>query len=128
MNKLRVLIVDDMAQVRQSLRTLLPLAGEQAGLQIEIAGEAGSGRAAVERALSLCPDAILMDLEMPEMDGYSAAREIHAHLPEARIIALTVHSDPASRRLAGQAGLDGFVEKGMPILELIRELLSSNEK
>ncbi len=125
MNKLRVLIVDDMARVRQGLRTLLPLAGEQAGLQIEVAGEAADGQAAVEQALALRPDAILMDLEMPKMDGCSAARAIHDRLPAIKILALTVHSDPISRQNAKEAGLNGFIEKGTPASELVGALISS---
>lgn len=103
----RVLIVDDAPSVRQELRTVLSLTGE-----IEIAGEAENGRQAVVRTCRLGPDVVLMDLEMPVMDGCEASRRIKAVRPDCRIVALTIHDDHRHRQMAAEAGMDAFVVKG----------------
>ena len=122
MTSIRVLIVDDMAQVRRDLRTVLPLAGQAAGLQIEIVGEAGNGQEAIQRAAALEPDVVLMDLEMPVMGGYEATRQIKAHCPACRVIALTVHGYEAARQQAIQAGVDDFIVKGAPVDSLVQAI------
>jgi DNA-binding NarL/FixJ family response regulator len=127
MTNIRVLIVDDMAQVRHDLRTLLPLAGQAAGLQIEVVGEAGNGQEAIQRATALQPDAVLMDLEMPIMDGCEATRQIKTNSPSCRVIALTIHSDETARQKASQAGVDDFVVKGAPISSLIQAMTKEKE-
>jgi NarL family two-component system response regulator LiaR len=128
MKPIRVLIVDDMPQVRQGLRTLLPLAGEAAGLQLEIVGEAGNGNEAIAQATALGPDVVLMDLEMPEMDGYAATQAIKAVRPSTRVIALTVHGDPAARHKAQEAGVDELIEKGSPMPLLMQAIRGGVEK
>ncbi|MEJ2556988.1 MAG: response regulator transcription factor [Anaerolineae bacterium] len=128
MRPIRVLIVDDMPHVRQGLRTLLPLAGQAAGLQLELVGEAGNGNEAIAQAIALGPDVVLMDLEMPEMDGYAATQAIKAVRPSTRVIALTVHGDPAARHQAQEAGVDQFVEKGTPLPVLMQAIRSGVEK
>ncbi len=120
--KRRVLIVDDSPQVRQELRTLLPLAGE-----IEIVGEAADGLEAVHLAEALQPEVILMDLEMPVMDGYQAARQIKAICPACRVVALTVYGDPASRNQAAQAGVDVFLVKGVSVETLVQAISERRE-
>ncbi len=117
MNPIRVLIADDMPQVRQDLRTLLPLAGN-----IEIAGEAANGHEAIEQAASLQPDVILKDLEMPVVDGSAATRSIKLRHPATRIIALTIHTDAATRQTADRAGVDVFIEKGAPLGTLLQAI------
>jgi DNA-binding NarL/FixJ family response regulator len=110
----RVLIVDDSPQVRQELRTLLPLAGD-----IEIVGEAADGQEAIRMAAALYPRVILMDLEMPVLDGYEATRQIKASCPSCRVVALTVHGDEAARQKAMQAGADLFLVKGVSVKALV---------
>ena len=88
MTSIRVLIVDDMAQVRRDLCTVLPLAGQVAGLQIEIVGEAGNGQEAIQQAAALQPDVVLMDLGMPVMGGYEATRQIKAGSPDCRLVSI----------------------------------------
>ena len=112
MRCIRILIVDDMPEVRDGLRALLRLAAEQKSLSIEVIGEARNGTEAVQQATGLRPDVILMDLEMPVLDGYTAAHLIKAQLPCCRIIALSIHEDSASRQKAWQAGMDAFIPKG----------------
>ena len=118
----RVLIVDDMPQVRQELRLLLSLTGD-----LEVVGEAANGAEAIERAEALRPDVVVMDLEMPVMDGYAAARQIKTRWPACRIIALTVHDGEAERRRAAQAGVDAFIVKGVPVETLLQAIQEKQE-
>jgi len=113
----QVLIVDDNPQVRQELRTLLPLAGD-----IEIVGEAGDGQEAVRMAKALQPEVILMDLEMPVVDGYEATRQIKATSPSCRVVALTVHGYEAARQKASQSGVDVFLVKGVSVETLVQAI------
>ena len=124
MTGLKLLIVDDMPQVRHDLRTVLPLAGEAAGLPIEIVGEAGDGLEAIQQAGALRPQIILMDLEMPQMDGDCATREIKALYPGIKVLVLTVHNTQNDRKKAHQAGADGFIEKGALVTEIINQIQS----
>ena len=120
MTAIRILIVDDVSQVRQELCTLLPLAGD-----FEIVGAAADGREAVRLAETLQPEVILMDLEMPVLDGCEATRQIKTHCPTCRVIALTIHDHEAVRQIASQAGVDGFVVKGAPLERLVGAILEA---
>jgi DNA-binding NarL/FixJ family response regulator len=121
-SKRRVLIVDDSPQVRQELRTLLPLAGD-----IEIVGEAADGREAILLAQVLQPEVVLMDLEMPVLDGYQATQEIKAMCPACRVVALTVYGDPASRIRAAELGVDAFLVKGVSVESLVQAISERKE-
>jgi CheY-like chemotaxis protein len=105
--RMRTLIVDDTPQVLHDLRQLLELTG-----QVEIVAQAGNGLEAVRMADELHPDAIIMDLEMPGLDGYEATRMIKTHHPMTRVIILSVHADPDEQQRAWEAGADSFVVKG----------------
>ncbi len=83
MKNIRVLIVDDLPQVRQGLAIMLELAARGASPKVEVIGEAQNGNEAVQQARTLHPDVILMDLEMPVLDGYEATRRIKAEQPAA---------------------------------------------
>jgi DNA-binding NarL/FixJ family response regulator len=122
MQTISVIIADDMPHVRQDLRTILLLAGQAAGTPLEVLGEAENGRQAVEKVISLQPDVILMDLEMPVLDGYRATKEIKAAFPSTRVIVLTVHDNPTDRSKALQAGADDFLVKGVPVAEIIHKI------
>ena len=118
----KVLIVDDVPQVRQDLRTLLSLIGE-----IHIVGEASNGQEAIHQVEALQPDVVLMDLEMPVLDGYEATPQIKARLPACRVVALTVHGYDEARQKALQAGMDGFIVKGAPMETLVQAISERKE-
>jgi DNA-binding NarL/FixJ family response regulator len=121
-SKQRVLIVDDSPQVRQELSTLLPLAGD-----IEIVGEAADGLEAIRLAPVLQPQVVLMDLEMPTLDGYQATRQIKTICPACRVVALTAYDDPASRNQAAEAGVDVFLVKGASVETLVQAVSERRE-
>ncbi len=104
---LRVLLADDRPQVRRDLRQLLALSGA-----IEVIGEAADGEEAVRLTAELHPDGVVMDLEMPGLDGYEATRRIKNESPNVRVIILSVHAGPEERSRARAAGAACFVVKG----------------
>jgi DNA-binding NarL/FixJ family response regulator len=120
MSPRRLLIVDDVPQVRSELGTLLSLTGD-----IEIIGEAANGLEAIHQAANLRPDVVLIDLEMPLMNGYEAIRKIKDQLPVCRVIALTVHGYAEAIERAYQSGADAFFVKGAPLASLLQEILRS---
>ena len=117
MATIRLIIVDDVCQVRTDLRTLLGLVEG-----VEIIGEAKNGEEAITLTSRLTPDVILMDLEMPVMDGFEATRLIKSRLPTCRVIALTVHDYKKAKDKAIQAGMDGYLVKGVSLAELLQEI------
>jgi len=120
---MRVLIVDDQKQVREGLVTLLRLASGRSGTQIDVIGEAKTGSEAIQQARSLHPDVILMDLEMPVMDGYEATRQIKTEQPTARVVILSVHAGPEEQQHARAAGADAFITKGASYQNLLDAIL-----
>jgi DNA-binding NarL/FixJ family response regulator len=119
---IRVLIVDDIARVRKDLRTVLLLTGNNAGITIEIIGEAANGQEAVQLAEVLQPEVILMDLAMPVLDGFEATWQIKKHAPTCKVIALTVHDYEAARQKAAQSGVDVLFVKGGPVDQLVQTI------
>src|SRR3954449_1233394 len=103
---LRVVVADDQAAVREGLATLLGLV---AG--IDVVGVARDGREAVALAVREAPDAVLMDLRMPVMDGAEGTRRIRAARPAVEVVVLTTHADDASILEALGAGARGFLTK-----------------
>ncbi|MGZ6256754.1 MAG: response regulator [Candidatus Limnocylindria bacterium] len=102
-----VLIADDHPLVLSGLRALLEtLEG------IEVVGQAADGRDAVSLAVSLRPDVVVMDLQMPELDGVEATRQIAERLPGTAVLVLTMHDDDASVFAAMRAGARGYLLKG----------------
>lgn len=103
----RVLIVDDVPAVREALRWALEDAPD-----LQVVGEAEDGEQALERAAELTPDIVILDIELPRLDGYAVTRRLKAALRPPIVIFLTVHGDRASRQRSFEVGGDGFVEKG----------------
>lgn len=113
---IRVLVVDDHPMVREGLRSMLH------GDGVEIAGEAASGAEALGRAAERDVDVVLLDLELPDMDGLAVlrrVREIDARLP---VLVVTMHQDPALVRRAVEAGATGYVLKGIGRSELLASI------
>lgn len=118
----RVLLVDDSPQVRLDLHTLLNLSGE-----MEIIAEAGNGQEALRMTASLAPNVVVMDLEMPVMDGYEATRQIKSRFPATRVIILSVHAGDEEKKKARAAGADGFVVKGASYDVLVNMILARED-
>lgn len=114
---IRILIVDDHAVVRQGLRMFLALDED-----LEIVGEARNGREAVDLAVRLGPDVVLMDLLMPEMDGITAIRAMRQQAPDTEIVALTSVLEDASVVGAVRAGAIGYLLKDTQAEELCRAI------
>ncbi len=115
---IRILLVDDHAVVREGLRAFLAL---QEGF--EIVGEAADGEQAVDRAVELEPDVILMDLVMPNLDGVSAMRELRrrgGRAAKARVIVLTSFLDDDRLLPALESGAAGYLLKNSQPAELAR--------
>jgi DNA-binding NarL/FixJ family response regulator len=109
--KLRILLVDDESGIRGYLLVILESLG------CEVVGEAGNGVEAVEQYEALLPDAVLMDLMMPEMDGLIASALIIKKFPEAQITMLTSISDARDVTNGFQLGISGYLRKGMADFE-----------
>ncbi|MCV0402073.1 MAG: response regulator [Chloroflexi bacterium] len=103
---IKVLIVDDIPETREHLSRLLGLERE-----IDVAGTAGSGEEAVQQALDLRPDIIVMDINMPGMDGIDAAEVISQRLPNSPIIMMSVHGEAEHLKRAMLAGAREFLVK-----------------
>ncbi len=120
MKSIRLLVADDIPQVRQGLTTVFRLATKNTEPVIEVIGEAKNGCEAIQQSQILLPDVVLMDLEMPVLNGYIATHLIKEHNPSIFVIILTIHDDPASHQKAKEAGADAFFAKNAPLDRLIQ--------
>ena len=111
MKKPRVLMADDHSLILAGLRKLVE--GE-----CDIVGMVEDGRALVEEARKLRPDLILLDISMPLLNGLEAARQLHALVPETKLIFLTMHASPTYATEAFQAGASGYLLKRSAASEL----------
>jgi DNA-binding NarL/FixJ family response regulator len=114
---IRVLIADDHAVVREGLRAVL---GSEPDM--EVVGEAATGKEVVERAAELRPDVILMDIQMPGINGIEATRRILDASPHVGVVVLTMFEDDDSVFSAMRAGARGYVLKGAPPSEILKVL------
>jgi pilus assembly protein CpaE len=112
-DKIRVLIVDDIAETRENIRKLLQFDSE-----FEVAGAARSGREAIELSKELKPDVVLMDINMPDMDGITATEMIRRNNSFSQIVILSVQGDPNYMRRAMLAGARDFLTKPPVVDEL----------
>ena len=115
---MRVLIVDDVAAVREALRLLL---SDEPG--VDVVGEAADGEEAVRQVETLRPDLVLMDLEMPHMNGLAAMRAIRGRPDPPRLVAMSVYGASDTARVSAlAAGAATYVEKGATLAEVVEAL------
>lgn len=101
-----VLLVDDHPVVREGLRAMI-----EAESDLTVVGEAGTGAAGVAMAESLCPDVVLMDLRLPDIDGVTATERLLAARPKARVLIVTTYESDADILRAVEAGAAGYLLK-----------------
>ena len=114
---IRILLADDHPVVRDGLVAIL---GTQP--DFTVVGEAGDGQEAVKLAMELTPDVILLDLEMPVLDGVQSLQQIRVQQPEARVIVFTAFDTDERILTAVQAGAQGYLLKGVPRSELFNAI------
>ena len=114
---IRILIADDHAVVREGLRAVL---GSEPDM--EVVGEAATGKEVIERATELRPDVILMDIQMPGINGIEASRRILDASPKVGVVVLTMFEDDESVFSAMRAGARGYVLKGAHPSEILKVL------
>ncbi|MBV8846035.1 MAG: response regulator transcription factor [Bryobacterales bacterium] len=111
---IRILLADDHALVRQGFRMIL-----EAQADMEIVGQAGNGREAVELSAKLHPDLVIMDVAMPDLNGIEATRRIMETSPRTRILALSMHKDSVYVREVLRAGARGYLLKDSGDADLV---------
>ncbi len=121
MDPIRVLIVDDHAMVRQGIATFIETQDD-----IQLIGEAANGHEAIARVVERVPDVVLMDLQMPEMDGIAATREIKARYPDVKILALTSFVNDTQITPALQAGASGYLLKDISAEALMKAIRAAH--
>jgi two-component system response regulator DesR len=122
MEKIKVLLAEDQGMMRGALALLLGLEPD-----IEVVAEVADGASVVETAVRERPDVALLDIEMPGIDGLTAAAELRRRLPGCKILILTTFGRPGYLRRAMEAGASGFLVKDGPVEELaaaIRRVLA----
>lgn len=118
---MRILVADDHSLFRDGLVSLLEAAG------FDVVGQVGDGEAAVEAALRLRPEAILLDVTMPRLNGLGALRHIREQWAEAQVVMLTASDDDQTLYEAAEAGAHGFLHKNLNADEFV-ELLNGLER
>lgn len=120
-DSIRVLIVDDHEMVREGLAAMLKTAPD-----LELVGQASDGDYAVALAVKTHPDVVLMDLEMPQVDGITATRRLREQCPETQVIALTSFSEDARIQAALEAGVIGYLLKNVPAGQLAEAIRNAH--
>lgn len=118
---IRVVIAEDHEMVRDGLKMIVNSQDD-----MEVVGEAGDGRTAIDLAKELHPDVVLMDISMPELNGLKAAATLKRVLKDIKILTLTRHSDEAYMQELFQAGVSGYLLKQSASSELTRAIRTIN--
>jgi DNA-binding NarL/FixJ family response regulator len=113
---IRILIADDDEIIREALTEFLSAKG------FDVVGEAADGAEAIDAAIALRPDVVLVDIRMPRVNGIEAIQRIAAEVPTARMLALSAYDDPALSSSAIAAGALDYVTKGTPPNELCERI------
>lgn len=113
----RVLVVDDQQLIRDGIASMLDI---QSGLSV--IGTAKNGQDAIDQAMKLKPDVILMDIHMPVLDGIAAAEKLRRELPDTQIVMLTTFDDDAYIIRSLQAGACGYLLKDIPVHDLAQAI------
>ena len=119
---IRVLLADDHALMREGLRALLTNTPD-----IEVVGEARTGREAERQVLALDPDVVLMDIAMPDLNGIEAARLIHLKRPAVRIVMLSMYATTEYMYRSFEAGASGYLLKEVAFEEVITAVRTVHE-
>ena len=120
MKRIKVMIVDDHEVVRLGLKTALEPEEE-----IEVVGDLGDARVALQEAEIKRPDVVLMDVRMPGMDGIQACRLLRESLPETKVVMLSSYSEEQAVMSSIMAGASGYLLKNTPRAELVSAVLSA---
>ena len=120
--RMKVLICDDHTLFREGIRAILTT-----DPSIEVAGEADDGKRAVEEALRIRPDVVLMDVSMPALIGYEAIRHILRSAPKMRILVLTMYEEEEIIRRCLKAGASGYLVKDAPAAQLLEAVHTVHE-
>lgn len=125
MTPIRIVVADDHTLVRDGVISLLDGDGD-----FEVVGQASDGAQAVDVALAARPDVVVVDLSMPRMNGLEVVRRLHAELPQARLLVLTMHAEAEYVLHAVRAGAQGFLLKDSAkgeLLAAVRALAAGND-
>ena len=117
MPKIRVLLADDHTVVRQGLRRIL-----ETDAEVEIVGEVGDGRAALNAVRDLKPNVALLDISLPSLNGIEVTRQIAKDVPETNVLILSMHADDAYIRQSLKAGAMGYLLKDADDQDLLKAI------
>jgi DNA-binding NarL/FixJ family response regulator len=117
--KIRVLVVEDHPVVREGIRSVF-----EDSARLTVVGEAGTGAEALEKARKLLPDVMVVDIELPGMDGLEVTEMLRRELPSIRVILLSMHEGAGFIERATRSGACGYLLKQTPLQELVRAVVS----
>lgn len=122
----RILIVDDSQSVREGLRWLIE---DEAGLTV--VGDASTGSEAITQAAERKPDLVILDIELPDTDGFDVTRRLKGLPYPPRVVLLSVHADDVYKQRGVDAGCDAYVEKGSgwtQLLSVLRKVIADRPR
>jgi len=123
MSKIKILIADDHKILRQGIRSLLAPHSD-----FEVIGETADGPETLKETFKLKPDVVLMDIGMPNLNGFEATRQIKKKLPEVKVLFLTMYQDDEYVLQALQSGASGYVLKDVAVEELVTAIRAVNNE